>query len=190
MLHLADLLRVAAPSRRPRPSVAPAALAADTRGVAALELALILPFMILLLMGVFDFASVAYDTMQVNAAAYAGAHAAVAAVQPGGSGSCTPSVITSAEAAATSLTNLTTSSTKLSGVSSSAPACGVEAEVVTTTNNGSTSSTLTPCTGTGCTATPGYYAVAYAQATYTPLLSWSALVLPKSISATAVVRYQ
>jgi Flp pilus assembly protein TadG len=154
--------------------------------VAALELALILPFMVLLLMGMFDFANVAYYTMQVNAAAYAGVHAAVAAVQSGGS--CTTSVITSAEVSATSLGSKVSTSGTGAG---QAPNCSYSGYVNTTQSNGKTTNILVPnaasCTGT-CTG-PGAYAVAYAQASYTPLLSWSALVLPSTISATAMVRY-
>ncbi|HEY2049947.1 MAG TPA: TadE family protein [Caulobacteraceae bacterium] len=186
MFHLARLLGAVAPSRWPRPTVAPAALAADTRGVAALEMTLAMPFMILLLMGVFDFGTYAYDTMQVNAAAAAGAQAAVAAAQ--NHLACTPSTITSAETSATALKNLATSSGG-NGVAVQGPNCSYSAYVLTT-NGVSTLGTTCPPSPSATTCTgPGAYAVAYAQAPYSPLLSWSGLVLPSTISATATVRY-
>lgn len=189
MLHLIDPRTIATSTRRPRRSVAARSFAADRSGVAALELALCLPFMILLMMGIFDFANFAYETMEVKAAAYAGAEAAVAAVQ--NKENCTTSVITAAEQSATSLgTNISTSVSNLTGVSTTAPACGVSGEVETTTKAGVATSTVvssSTCSGT-CSAA-GTYAVSYAKLSFSPLLSWSGLVLPSTISATAVVRY-
>lgn len=186
MFNLAILSRLAVPSRRPRPSVAPTALAADTRGVAALELALTLPFMMLLMMGVFDFGSYAYDTMQVNTAAYAGAEAAVAAAQTGQA--CTTALITTAEKTATPLgANITTSGT---GASQS-PNCAYSGYVNAVTNNaGSATYALSTTCPSGTCAAPGSYAVAYAQTSFSPVLSWSGLVLPKTISTTAMVRFE
>jgi Flp pilus assembly protein TadG len=149
--------------------------------VAALELSLALPFMILLMMGVFDFGTYAYDAMQVNAAAFAGAEAAVAAAQS--KVTCTNSIITSAETSATPLgTNIHTSGTG----PGQAPNCSYTG-YVSTSSGASTLSTT--CTQTPC-PTAGTYAVSYAQASYSPVLSWTGLVLPSTISATATVRYQ
>jgi Flp pilus assembly protein TadG len=182
MLQFTDLCRLVAPPGRPRPSVAPSALAADTRGIAALELALTLPFMILLTMGIFDFGTFAYDKMEVNAAAFAGAEAAVAAVQSTG-GTCSTGVITAAEQSATSLGKAIATS---AGTSQAAN-CSYAGYVKT---SGGVSTLSTTCPTSPCTTPLGTYAVAYAQTAYAPLLSWSGLVLPSTISATAMVRYQ
>jgi Flp pilus assembly protein TadG len=181
MLQLTDLCRLVAPSGRPRPSVAPSALAADTRGVAALELALTVPFMILLTMGIFDFGTFAYDKMEVNSAAFAGAEAAVAAAQPGGAG-CSPTLIQNAEQGATSLgKGIATSGT------GQAANCSYSGYVKT---SGGVSTLTTTCPTNPCTTPFGTYAVAYAQTSFAPVLSWSGLVLPSTISATAMVRFQ
>jgi len=157
-----------------------AAVASDARGVAALELSLALPPMILLMMGIFDFGNYAYEAMEVHAAAYAGASAAVAAVQ--NKGSCTTALITSAETSATPLG----SSIQTSGTGNGQSAnCSYTGYVNT---SGSTSTLSTTCSGT-CPAS-GTYAVSYAQISFSPVLSWTGLVLPSTISATATVRYQ
>ncbi len=77
--------------RRPRLRRPLAALVAEPRGSAAVELALTAPFLVLLCMGIIDFGNVAYTLMQVNAAAHAGAMYAFANPT-----SCTTSGITSA----------------------------------------------------------------------------------------------
>jgi Flp pilus assembly protein TadG len=180
MFDLSESLKIIAGMRRARPCVAPWGFVADTRGVAALELSLALPFMILLMMGVFDFGSYAYEKMQVNAAAVAGAQAAVAAAQ--NSQACTSNVITTAEQSATALG----ASIKTQGSGQNqGPNCAYTG-YVNSLNGANTLSTT--CTQTPC-ATPGQYAVAYAQLAYSPVLSWSGLVLPSTISATAMVRY-
>lgn len=186
MFNLAILSSLAG-SRRPRPCVAPTALAADTRGVAALELALTLPFLMLLMMGVFDFGSYAYATMQVNTAAYAGAEAAVAAAQTGQA--CSTTLITTAEKTATPLgASITTSGT---GANQS-PNCAYSGYVNPVSNNagGTTTYALSTTCPSGTCAAPGSYAVAYAQTSFSPVLSWSGLVLPKTISTTAMVRFE
>jgi Flp pilus assembly protein TadG len=181
MFNLADLLGRVAPPRGPRPSVAPTAIATDTRGIAALELALTTPFMILLLMGIFDFGTYAYEAMEVKAAAYAGAEAAVSAVQ--NQQSCTTPMITAAEQSATSLGKSISTSGAGPGATAS---CSYTGYVNTNSNGASTLSTS--CSGTCPTA--GTYAVAYAQTSFSPLLSWTGLVLPSTISSTAMVRFQ
>jgi len=181
MFNSSERSKIIARLCEPRLYVAPAAFVADTRGVAALELSLALPFMILLMMGVFDFGTFAYDTMQVNAAAFAGAEAAVAAAQS--KVTCTTTLITSAETSATPLgTNIHTTG---SGPTQ-APNCGYTGYVSTSSG---VSTLSTTCTQTPC-PTAGTYAVSYAQASYSPVLSWTGLVLPSTISATATVRYE
>jgi Flp pilus assembly protein TadG len=188
MSEIFSLSMVAQALRPRRARVALSRLARDVTGVAAIELALALPFMVFLMMGIFDLGNLAYTVMQVNAAAFAGAQAAVAAVQ--NNGSCTPGLITSAEQSATGLgAKISTSGTTWAG---QAPTCAL-GYVNTTTKSGVMTNTLVSstasCTGT-CSATPGSYAVAYAQASYSPLIPWTALGLPSTISATAAVRYQ
>jgi Flp pilus assembly protein TadG len=189
MSMIFSLSAVVRPSRPRRVRVVLSALARDVAGVAALELALVLPFMVFTLMGIFDLGNLAYTVTQVNAAAFAGAQAAVAAAVQN-SGSCSPALIKSAELSATSLgAKISTSGTTWAGT---APVCS-PGYVNTTKVKGVTTNTLVSstanCTGT-CSTTPGNYAVAYAQASFSPLLPWTAFGLPKTISATAAVRYQ
>jgi Flp pilus assembly protein TadG len=160
-----------------------AAFARDTRGAAAIELALITPFMILLLMGVFDFGTIAYTMMQVNAAAFAGAQAGAQAVAK--SATCLPTTISNAETSATGLSGLKTSGTGQPGVAAFAPTC---AEPLFVNTSGSTSTLALRCTNTPCPTPVGTYAIAFAQASYTPLLPWAAIGLPSKISAVATAR--
>jgi Flp pilus assembly protein TadG len=151
------------------------------RGAAAVELALILPFLVLLLMGVFDFGTVTYTLMQVTAAAHAGALYAFANPT-----TCTSTAIASAEQSATSLGSGVTTTPPGSGVSvvtAAAPTCSFSGCV---SGTGFVSSTSTCAAGDA----PGTYAVAYAKASFSPLLPWAAFSLPTSISATAVMRYK
>ena len=76
-------------------------LRSPPRGAAIVEFALILPFLILLMVGLFDLGFGAYQTMQVHAAAEAGAQYA-AIKYPGGN--WTPGQITAIAAAVTSAT--------------------------------------------------------------------------------------
>jgi Flp pilus assembly protein TadG len=175
MFDLSVSRKIISGTRQPRPCVAPWAFLADTQGVAAVELALCLPMLILMMMGVVDFGTYAYDAMQVNAAAFAGAAAAVAEVQNGQS--CNATNIATAVQSATPLGT---------SISAGTPLCGYAGYVNASTNT-STYTLSNTCANT-C-ATPGSYAVVSAHTAFSPLLSWSGLVLPKTISATAMVRY-
>jgi Flp pilus assembly protein TadG len=158
-----------------------AALGANQRGSAAVELALTAPFLVLLSMGIIDFANVAYTMMQVNAAAHAGAMYAFANPT-----NCTTSGITAAEQSATSLGSAISTTPPTSGVSAAtaaAPTCTFSGCV--------SGKALVSSTGT-CSAgdNPGTYSVAFAKASFTPLLPWSAFNLPTTLAATAVMRYK
>jgi len=143
------------------------ALLTDRRGTSGTEFALLLPMLTILLMGVFDYGSLAYDSMQVAAAAHAGADYAL---HNGWSASGVQTAVTGAttlpQVSATPAPQLTT-------------ACIVSGAIVATT--GST------CAGGG---TPGSYVVVNAQAPFTPLVSWAAFALPWTIAARATVRIQ
>jgi hypothetical protein len=120
-----------------------------------------------LLMGIFDYGSLAYDSMQVSAAAHAGADYAL---HNGWNAINVEGAVTGAttlpQVSATPAPQLTS-------------ACIVSGAVVAAT--GAT------CAGGG---TPGSYVVVNAQAPFTPLVSWAAFAMPSTISAQATVRIQ
>jgi Flp pilus assembly protein TadG len=141
----------------------------DANGAAGTEFALLLPVLIALLMGIFDYASLAYKTMQVSSAAQAGADYALFNASGGWNA-------TNVQTAVTSATGLTVSAT---------PAPQLEVACVT---NGALVVTAASTCPSG--ATPGAYAVVNAQATFTPIIAWSNYVMPSTIKAQAVVRIQ
>jgi Flp pilus assembly protein TadG len=146
--------------------------ATDRRGVAALELALLAPTLLLLLMGIFDFGQMTYTVMQVRAAAHAGTQYVYQTV--GDSTTCTPGGISAAVVAATPLTVTATPS----------PSCSVKACV---TNN-----VLVTTSGSTCPSgdLPGTYATVTAQAHFSPIAPWSGLIFPSTITANSTIRYQ
>ena len=164
------VLRLKSPQRpnfSQRSTPASAGLARARSGAAGVEFALLLPVLVLLLMGMFDYGALAFQTMQVAAAANAGADYAL---HHGWN--------------STAVQNAVTGATTLPSVSASpAPAlsqgCISHGALVITT--GST------CSSGG---TPGSYVVVNAQAPFSPLVAWSALALPSTITAQAVVRIQ
>ncbi len=143
------------------------ALAAARSGAAGVEFALLLPVLVLLLMGMFDYGALAYQTMQVSAAAHAGADYALH-----------------------SGWNLTAVQ---SAVTNATPLASVSATPAPTLSLGCiTSGALVVTTGTSCPSggTPGHFVIVNAQAPFSPLVAWSALALPSTITAKAVVRIQ
>ena len=145
-----------------------ARLARNRTGVAAVEFALCLPFLMMILMGIFDFGGLAYTYMQVNAAAHAGAQQVYFA-------------------AACNTTNISTAVTRAVSATvtaSPAPSCGNKECV--------TSNALVTTTGSTCPSgdSPGYYAIVNASAAVTPIAPWSSFVLPSTLTAKAVIRYQ
>jgi Flp pilus assembly protein TadG len=148
------------------------AIAADRRGVAAIELAILAPTLLFLLMGLFDVGQMTYTAMQVRAAAHAGAQYVYFTAN--NSQPCSTSGIQTAVQQATPLNVSTTNATS----------CGVKACV---TNN-----VLVATTGSTCPSgdPPGIYAEISASAAFTPVAPWSTLVLPTTITATSEIRYQ
>ena len=141
-------------------------LAGDRRGVAGVEFALALPVLMLLLVGMFDYGTLAFQTMEITAAAHAGADYAM---HNGWNASAIQTAVTSA--------------TSLSVTASPAPQL----------SNGCLSgNTVVFTTGSSCSSggTPGSYVIVNAQTPFTPLVAWSGLTLPTTLSAQAVVRIQ
>jgi Flp pilus assembly protein TadG len=144
-----------------------ASLRADRRGAAGVEFALLLPVLTLLLMGMFDYGQLAYQTMQVSAAAHAGADYAL---RNGWNLSAVQSAVTNAT---------TLASVAASPAPTLSKACVISGAIVATAGSS--------CASGG---TPGSYAIIYAQAPFSPLVTWSALSLPTTITAQAAVRIQ
>ncbi len=144
-------------------------LARAREGVAALELALLAPTLLLLLMGMFDLAQLAYTTMEVNAAANAGVQYVYA------NGCSSTSGIASAITGATSLTVQ----------ASPSPVCSVSQCVA------SDSLTAAPSSGNCASGEPpGSFATVSAQASYTPVAPWSSLLFPTTLTASSTIRYK
>ena len=138
----------------------------DRRGVAGVEFALALPILVLLLVGMFDYGTLAFQTMEVSTAAHAGADYAM---HKGWNASAIQAAVTSA--------------TGLPVTASPAPQL----------SNGCLSgNTVVFTTGSTCTSggTPGSYVIVNAQTPFSPLVAWSGLPLPTTLSAQAVVRIQ
>lgn len=143
-----------------------ARVARNRLGAAGVEFALALPVLVLLLIGMFDYGALAFQTMQVSEAAQAGADYAL----HNGWNS------TAIQTAVTSATGLSVTATPAPTLSS---ACLSGNALVVTTG--------TSCSGGG---TPGSYVFVYARSSFSPLVAWSVLALPSTISAHAVVRIQ
>ena len=146
-----------------------ASLADDRKGVAALELALLAPVLLLLLMGIFDVGQLTYTDMQVNAAANAGAQY----------------VYSNGCASTQGIATAVTSATILSVTANPSPVCPV---YYCATNGALVSSTSGATCPSGEKA--GAYATVSAQAAFTPVAPWSGLVLPTTLSASSAIRYQ
>ncbi len=149
-----------------RSSVRIPSIVADRAGAAGLEFALILPVLVLMLMGVFDYGALAYQTMQVSAAAHAGADYAL---RNGWN--------------QTGVQNAVTGATTLTISASPAPALSKGC----ITNNALVITTGSSCPSGG---TPGSYVVVNAQSSFSPMLAWSALSFPSTITAQAAIRIQ
>ena len=143
----------------------PSILTART-GAAGIEFALLLPALTLLLMGVFDYGALAYQTMQVAAAAHAGADYAL---RNGWNQTAVQNAVTGA-------TGLTVSAN---------PAPALSKGCIT-------GNALVITAGSSCPSggTPGSYVVVNAQSPFSPMLAWSALSFPSTITAQAAVRIQ
>ena len=155
----------------PRPvtsEVAEKSLLRHTGGAAGVEFALLLPTLIVLLIGALDVGTLVFEQMQVNAAAHAGA---LYALRYGWN-------LAGVQAAVTGSTGLTVTA---SPAPQTVKGCIVSG-VFTVQSN-----TTTTCTGGG---TPGSYVQVNAQAAVSPLIVWSAIVMPTTLTAQAVIRIQ
>jgi Flp pilus assembly protein TadG len=143
-----------------------AELADDRRGAAILEFALMLPVIVALLVGMVDYGALAYQTMQVSAAAHAGAE-----------------YVLHYGWNATAVQTAVTSATSLTVTASPAPqlqtACVTGGAVVVTA-------------GTSCPsgAAAGSYVLVSAQASFSPIIAWSSFAMPSTIAARAMIRIQ
>src|SRR4051812_47293628 len=140
------------------------ALGADRRGVAAVEFALIAPVLLLLVAGLIDGSRLIVQTMQVKAAAQAGADS------PRKSGWTAAAIST----AVTSATSISVSPTP-APAQSTACVSGM---------------TITPSAGPTCAAggTPGTFITVAAQAPFAPIMPWPGLSPSTAVAAQAVVR--
>jgi Flp pilus assembly protein TadG len=148
-------------------------LRSPPRGAAIVEFALILPFLILLMVGLFDLGFGAYQSMQVHAAAEAGAQYA-AIKYPGGS--WTQAQITAIAAAVTGATG----TSGIAATPAPSQVCGCPDGGIFT---------LKPSCGT-CPSgsSPGVYASVSAQVTYSPVLPYPGLPDPLTLTGQAYRR--
>jgi Flp pilus assembly protein TadG len=141
-------------------------LTRDRRGGTAVEFALTAPVLILLLAGLIDGSRLIVATMQVKAAAQAGADYARA-------NGFDATSITSAVLAGTSL------AVNATPAPSQETAC-VSGTTITVTNQST-------CPGGGVS---GSYAVVSAQAPFSAIMPWPGLSSPSTVSAQSIVRLQ
>lgn len=138
----------------------------DSRGLAGVELALLLPILVLLLGGVIDLSRFATQRMQVTAAAQAGADHVL---RKGWD--------------ATGVANSISASTSLSVTADPAPhivnGCLSGSQIVETASD--------TCSGGGLSSR---YVVSSARATFTPLMPWPTIVLPGVLEGAAFARIQ
>jgi Flp pilus assembly protein TadG len=141
-------------------------LRSESRGVAALELAIAAPVLAFLLIAAVDFSIGQYTKFQLRSAAQAGAeYAAVSGYDA--------SAISSAATSSTSLANISVSSSKTCGCVSS--------------NTVVTNSCSSPCANG---ATLGTYATVTATKSFSTLLSYPMIPATYDLTATSKVRIQ
>jgi Flp pilus assembly protein TadG len=149
------------------------AIAHAQRGSSAVEFGLLAPILIFLTIGVVDLGIGLYQQQQVQAAAQAGAQAALS----GGA-----SVNTGAATFTTNIENAVTNATNLSSISASATTvCGCPSGTSVTT----VATCTTACSGGG---NPNTYVTVGATATYKPMLSYPSLGKSVTLNASAMVR--
>ena len=141
-----------------------ATLIGDEAGSAAVEFALLAPVLVMIVMGMIDYGSVMNQTMQVAAAAHAGAEYAI---RNGWN----------ANGIQTAVTGATTLTVSASPAPQLVTAC---------ISNGAVVTTAAPTCASG--AKPGHYVVVSAQATVTPLVAWPSFVMPAAVSSQATIR--
>ncbi len=141
-------------------------------GIAAIEFAIIVPLLILMLVGVIDLGLGMYRNMQVQESAQAGAQYAVVK-------GCTASDISNAVTSATSYSSIAASPGPVEFCG-----CATATGLTNITNQNTTCSSA--CSGSTCSNgyTAGTYVTVSASATYYPSLIYSSL-FPKSFALTA-----
>jgi Flp pilus assembly protein TadG len=140
-------------------------------GAAAIELALVSPFLLILLTGIVEVGIAAYQAMQVQAAVQAGA---LYAVQ---NGTSNLTAIGTAVVNATGTTGITATPTPFTFCG-----CPTAAGVVSQTTD-----CTTVCTGN---IAPGHYITISAAVPHSTLLPYLNLPLPASLKASTTVRIQ
>jgi Flp pilus assembly protein TadG len=137
---------------------------ADRAGSASVEFALLLPLLSTLVVGMIDYTQLAYQSMEVGAAAHAGADYAL---HSGFSSSGIAGAVTAATGLAISASPAPLLST----------ACVTGGAIVTTV--------ASTCPSGGA---PGSYVSVAARASFTPFLAWASFGMPSTLSAQAMVR--
>ncbi len=136
----------------------------DRGGAAAVEFALLAPVLVALLFGTIDLGALAYQSMEVQAAAHAGADYAL---RSGWNSSAIQTAVTGA--------------TSFTVTANPAPilmlGCITSGALVVANNSTCPSGQAA-----------GNYVTVSARAAFTPILAWSAVGLPATLSAQATVR--
>lgn len=177
------------------------ALAHDTRGAAAAEMAIWITVLVPALLSVVDIGFYAYQRLQVELAAQAGAQAVRLACKDASApvtAHC--ATLTSAVASAIASTQLNTTVTLASGYPSEGYYCVDGSEklvrVGTSGTVGAPPTKPAPFTCetvvTGSTSSPGTYVLVAVQHTYTPFFTGvsAAELLPSTITASARLRLE
>jgi Flp pilus assembly protein TadG len=164
-----------------RPFVGLAALARDRRGMSAVEFGVAAPIFLGILMPVVDLGRAYSQEIQIRQAVQAGALYASVNMY---SGSTWSSNVSSAVTNSTTLSVSPTVSAESCGCPNADSTAIVSHDTVTTcgSSNG----------GTNCSdgSTPGYYVTITGTLSYTPVMPYSILANPTTLSAQAVVRIQ
>lgn len=144
------------------------ACVANTDGTSGIEFALILPSLVLLVVGAIDFGQLAWSSMEVNAAAHAGALYALR------NDSNAAGYLTAIQTAVGAATPLTVSASPATQIITACVAGGAIVATVQSTCSGG--------------AKPGSYVQVNARATFTPMIQFSQLTQPSTLTAQAMVR--
>ena len=164
-----------------RPFVGLAALARDRRGMSAVEFGVAAPIFLAILMPVVDLGRAYSQQIQIRQAVQAGALYASVNMYNSGTWS------TNVSSAVTNSTTLAVSPTVGSET------CGCPNSTSTDISSHDTLSTCGPSNGgTNCSdgSRPGYYVTITGTLSYSPVMPYSILADPTTLSAQAVVRIQ
>jgi Flp pilus assembly protein TadG len=162
-----------------------AALARDRRGMSAVEFGVAAPVFLAILMPVVDLGRAYSQQIQIRQAVQAGALYASVNVYNSGTWS------TSVQTAVTNSTYLSSDATFAATVG--AESCGCPNSTSTDIVSHDTITTCGPSNGgTNCSdgSAPGYYVTITGSVSYTPVMPYSILANPTTLSDQAVVRIQ